>query len=552
MTKQSPEIIEVNSQQVDELLDRAATKLDHEDAELMRRIVESYSYIADLVGDKNTTIARLRKLMFGSQSEKSKDILDDEISGKAEIDLPGDDSSEGSTRIAESESEDQEDQEVTPPGHGRHSSADYRGAEQIEVKHPTLAAGDSCPECQGTLYEKPPGVLVRFVGQAPVGATVYQLQKLRCHTCGKTFTAPAPPDVGEEKYDHTAASMIGLLKYGSGLPFNRLQRLQGNCEIPLAASTQWSIVQAAAFLMEPAYQELIRQAAQGDVLYNDDTTVKILELMGANGKNTAPDDPHDPSRTGLFTSGVVATREGVRIALFFSGRQHAGENLSDVLKHRATELQVPIQMCDGLSRNLPRELETILTNCLAHGRRKFVELIDRFPQECEHVIKAFKIIYYNDKTAREQEMSAEQRLAHHQAHSKTTMDDLHTWLQKQLDDKRVEPNSALGEAINYLLKRWEPLTLFLRQPGAPLDNNICERALKKAILHRKNSYFYKTRKGALVGDMYMSLIYTCELNGVSAFGYLNELQLNAVDVGQNPDAWMPWNYQENLTALNAA
>jgi len=551
MTKQSPEIIEVNSQQVDAMLGRAATKLDHEDAELMRRIVESYSYIADLVGDQNTPLARLRKLMFGSQSEKSKDILDDEISDKTEIDLPEDDSPEGSARISETDSEDQEDQ-VTPPGHGRHSAEDYRGAEQIEVKHPTLTAGDSCPDCQGTLYEKRPAVLVRFVGQAPLGATVYHLQKLRCHMCGKTFTAPAPRDVGDDKYDHTAASMIGLLKYGSGLPFNRLQRLQGNCEIPLAASTQWSIVQAAAFLMAPAYQELIRQAAQGDVLYNDDTTVKILELMGANGKNAAADDPHDPSRTGLFTSGVVATREGVRIALFFSGRQHAGENLSDVLKHRATELQAPMQMCDGLSRNLPRELETILTNCLAHGRRKFVELIDRFPQECEHVIKAFKIIYRNDKTAREEEMSGEQRLAHHQTHSKPTMDDLQAWLQRQMDDKRVEPNSALGEAINYLLKRWEPLTLFLRQAGAPLDNNICERALKKAILHRKNSYFYKTRNGALVGDMYMSLIYTCELNGVSAFDYLNNLQLNAVDTSKNPDAWMPWNYQENLTALNAA
>ena len=320
MTKQSPEIIEVNSQQVDEMLDRAATKLDHEDAELMRRIVESYSYIADLVGDKNTTIARLRKLMFGSQSEKSKDILDDENLDEAEIDLSEADSHEASAPNSEDDSEDQEDQ-ATRPGHGRYSAEDYRGAEQIEVKHPTLTAGDCCPDCQGTLYEKPPGVLVRFVGQAPVKVTVYHLQKLRCHTCGKTFTAPTPPDAGDKKYDHTAASMIGLLKYGSGLPFNRLQRLQGNCEIPLAASTQWSIVQAAAFLMQPAYQELIRQAAQGDVLYNDDTTVKILELMGANGKNRAPDDPHDPSRTGLFTSGVVATREAfaLRCSLAVAG-----------------------------------------------------------------------------------------------------------------------------------------------------------------------------------------------------------------------------------------
>jgi len=359
--------------------------------------------------------------------------------------------------------------------------------------------------------------------------------------------------MGEDKYDHAVASMIGLLKYGSGLPFNRLQRLQGSCEIPLAASTQWDIVHAAASLIAPAYEELIRQAAQGEVLHNDDTTVRILELMGQRAQNAPPaEDEHDPGRTGLFTSGVVATREGVRIALFFSGRRHAGENLSDVLQHRAEERDAPIQMCDGLARNLPGELDTILANCLAHGRRNFVELHDRFPEQCRHVIEAFKVIYHNDKVAREEQMSAAARLVWHQAHSRPTMDDLHVWLQRQFDDKLVEPNSALGEAITYLLKRWEPLTLFLRQAGAPLDNNVCERALKKAILHRKNSMFYKTRNGARVGDMSMSLIYTCELNGANAFEYLNQLQLNRADVTKSPDRWMPWNYRETIRGVSDA
>ena len=178
-----------------------------------------------------------------------------------------------------------------------------------------------------------------------------------------------------------------------------------------------------------------------------------------------------------------------------------------------------------------------------------MDLYDRFPDECRHVIEAFKVIYYNDKVAREEDLSAEDRLAYHQTHSKPTMDNLQVWLQRQLDEQRVEPNSALGEAINYLLKRWEPLTLFLRKAGAPLDNNICERALKKAILHRKNSMFYKTRNGARVGDIYMSLIYTCELNQANALDYLNQLQLNAPDVAQQPDRWMPWNYRDQLAAI---
>ena len=550
MTRKTPEIIEVTSQQFDEILERAASNtLRDEDTELMRSIFESYAGFFQIVGNKNTTIARLRKLMFGATSEKSKNVLGD---AEDASNPPASDTSDDTP--ADSDSDQGKDSSESPPGHGRHGADDYPGADQVEVKHPKHTAGDVCPDCgQGTLYEKSPGVLVRFIGQAPLHATVYRMQKLRCHLCGKLFTAPVPAGVGDEKYDHTAASMIGLLKYGSGLPFNRLQRLQGNCEIPLAASTQWDIVHGAAPLITPAYEELIRQAGQGDVIYNDDTTVKILELMGERAKKTPPpDDEHDPNRTGLFTSGVVATLGGIRIALFFSGRQHAGENLSDVLKHRVAELEAPIQMCDGLARNLPKELDTILANCLAHGRRNFVELYDRFPDECRHVIKAFKVIYHNDKVAHEEAMSAEARLAYHQAHSTQTMDDLQAWLQRQFDDKLVEPNSALGEAITYLLKRWGPFTLFLRKAGAPLDNNICERALKKAILHRKNSMFYKTRNGARVGDMYMSLIYTCELSGANAFDYLNQLQLNGEEVAQYPDRWMPWNYRESVSATSDA
>lgn len=552
MAQKAPEIVEVNSQQMQELLERASSNtLREQDTELIRQIFDSYAQVFQIVGDKNTTIARLRKLFFGASTEKADKLLGDQEQAKEPSTAEGD-LAEG--RDLSEPNDGQPTDDESPPGHGRYGADDYPGAQQVNVTHESLGVGDDCPDCQGgTLYEKTPSVFVRFVGQAPLQATVYRLQRLRCHLCGKIFTAASPDDMGESKYDHTVASMIGLLKYGSGLPFNRLQRLQGNCQIPLAASTQWGIVYAAALLMAAAYEELIRQAADGEVVYNDDTTVKILELMGARAeKSPPPDDPHDPDRTGLFTSGVIATRAGLRIAMFFSGRQHAGENLRDVLRQRAAVLDAPIHMCDGLSRNLPKELETILANCLAHGRRNFVELYDRFPDECRRVIEALKVIYHNDKVSREQSMSAEQRLAYHQAHSKVTMDNLKEWLGRQFDEKFVEPNSALGEAINYLLKRWDSLTLFLRKAGAPLDNNLCERALKKAILHRKNSLFYKTRNGARVGDIYMSLIYTCELNGVNALDYLNQLQWNASDVAEHPQHWMPWNYRERLETDSSA
>ena len=345
--------------------------------------------------------------------------------------------------------------------------------------------------------------------------------------------------------------MIALLKYGSGMPFNRLEGLQRNLGVPLPASTQWEIVCEKAEKIAPAYEELIHRAAQGEVLYNDDTTVKILELMGARAKaqvlaEEAEDDSAKPDRRGLFTSGVVSTSDGRRIALFFSGRKHAGENLKDVLAHRSQTLQMPIQMCDALSRNLPGELQTILAHCLAHGRRRFVEVADRFPEECRYVLESLATIYRNDAVTRERKLSPSARQHFHQVASGPVMEELRVWLARQFEERLVEPNSSLGTAISYMLKHWDRLTMFLRVPGAPLDNNVCERALKRAILHRKNALFYKTCRGAHVGDLFMSLIHTCQLWGASSFDYLTEIERHADALSANPDRWMPWNYRETL------
>lgn len=493
--------MEVDVPQLEELLRRAEQALDEKDATLIRRVFESYLYVSDLVEDKNTTIRRLRELFFGKRTEKTKSVVG-RNNEKSAAPAPTDsaDAAGSATSVADSPETAEADDPLT--GHGRNGADAYRGAERIDVPHPSLKAGDPCPTCQkGAVYDKAPGVFVRITGQAPLSATIYQLQKLRCHLCGQVFTAPVPAGVGGQKYDATAGSMIGLLKYGSGLPFNRLEGLQGYLEIPLPASTQWDIVQAVATTLTPAFAELIRQAAQGEVLHNDDTTVKILELMDKRGRpeivadgREAVDDSE--RRTGLFTSGVVALRDGKRVALFFSGRRHAGENLAEVLKNRAAESPPPIQMCDALSRNLPGELQTIVGHCLAHARRQFVEVYDRFPDECGYLLEALAVVYRNDASARERQLSAEARLQFHQEASQPTMLQLHDWLTRQLEEKRTEPNSALGGAIGYMLRHWEKLTLFLRQAGAPLDNNLCERALKKAILHRKNALFYKTRNGA--------------------------------------------------------
>ncbi len=162
------------------------------------------------------------------------------------------------------------------------------------------------------------------------------------------------------------------------------------------------------------------------------------------------------------------------------------------------------------------------------------------------MIEVLARVYTNDAHCRDQKMGALERLPYHQTHSGPEMQALQGWMNAQLDQRLAELNSALGQGLRYFLKHWDKLTLFLRKAGAPLDNNLCERALKRSILHRKNSMFYKTTKGAEVGDIYMSLIHTCELCKVNAFEYLQALQANVDKVKAGAAKWLPWNYRVQL------
>jgi transposase len=439
--------------------------------------------------------------------------------------------------------ESPEPEPPAPAGHGRNAASAFTGAEKVCVQHAQLKPGDPCPECrEGKVYrQKEPKTLIRIVGQAPVKATVFEMERLRCNACCQVFTAEEPPNVGTDKYDTTAVAMIALLKYGTGMPFNRMERLEGQLGMPLPATTQWELMAAAAKQIKRILGELIRQAAQGSVMHNDDTGMRVLKLA----RNT------DDERTGVFTSGIVSICGGWKIALYFTGWKHAGENLADVLKQRAAELKAPIQMCDALSRNSPKLIETLLANCLAHGRRQFTEVADNFPDECRYVLESLGAVYGFDAEAKDLGLTPEERLTFHQTHSAPVMEDLRQWMAAQFAEHKTEPNSGLGKAISYLLRHWTKLTLFLRQQGAPLDNNVVERALKKAILHRKNALFYKTMNGARVGDLFMSLIHTCELNKVNPFDYVTELLRHPAEVAVRPAEWMPWNYRRGATAVAA-
>ena len=521
--------------------------LSEEDVAQLRAALETLGWLQDELGRDRVQLQRLLRQLFGPKTEKAKDVLAalDEDGHNGEPPAAPDTDAEDAHR-----GQSGGDENADTKGHGRNGAHAYTGAQRNRVPHPTLRPGDPCPECpKGKVYLLEPKVLIRITGQPPLSATATELETLRCNLCGEIFRAPPPDAVAEEKYDARASAMIGLLRYGTGLPAHRLDRLQGTLGIPLPATTQWEIAEKAAGRLEPVYEELIRQAAQGQILHNDDTSMRVLSLMKENARLEAQmRRGGKKERTGIFTSAIVSIIEERRIALFITGRRHAGENLAEVLTRRAAELERPLQMCDASPMNPPKELATILSNCLTHARRNFVNVLKSFPAECRHVIETLGKVYHNDAITRREGMTPVQRLHFHQSHSAPILEELHGWMTIQIEEQRIEPNSNLGAAIVYMTKRWDRFTLFLHQPAAPLDNSICERALKKTVLHRKGSLFYKTLKGARVGDVFMSLIYTAELVGANPFDYLTTLLEHATDSARCPEAWMPWNYRASLAA----
>jgi hypothetical protein len=318
--------------------------------------------------------------------------------------------------------------------------------------------------------------------------------------------------------------------------------------VPLPTSTQWDILKVYQPGLKIIFEYLVKEAAQGNLMHCDDTNMRVLELL----KKILTEKADNPKvRTGIFTTNIISRLDNFDIILYWTGRRHAGENMEKVLSLRDKSLTEILQMCDGLEHNSPADISVILCNCLTHGRRKFADIIFDFPDEVQRVLNDIKQIYINDDITKQQGMTPEQRLLYHQEHSKPILDDLKSWFEKLKKEKLVEPNSGLGKAIEYMLKRWEPLTRFLQIPGAPIDNNISERALKMAILHRKNSLYYRTEKGAQFGDYIMSLGNTCLLNNINPYEYLLAIFKHIDYAASEPHLWMPWNYQQRLNEIES-
>ena len=507
-----PKQIKLSPEEIEMLVNNIKDcNLSDEIKSFVTGLIHSNGWLTQQLQEGKLTIAKLRRLFacISEPNNKHKDRKDKANNGE-----------KGSAK-----------------GHGRNHSDEYIGAEVFESKHAELKIGDDCPEegCSGTLYEVKPGVVINIEGKPIASAKKYLIEKLRCSLCGELFVAPTPSDANtEQKYSESFAAMLMINKYFMAVPLYRQSNLQDMLGVPMSASTQWDIISSYEPLLKVVYYQLVKDAAQGQGFHLDDTSAKILEVIKereAAGKKSSK----------CFTTGLISVHDDHRVAIFITDENSAGKTFAPIFALRDKSLDEPYIMMDALTANIPKEIAEglyTLCYCLVHARRNFYDLGDGYDDLVDFVIDSISQIYDFEKQTKK--MSSEDRLAHHKKHSQPIMIKLKKHLENYKKD--FEPNSSAGKAIDYMLKRWTELSQFLRYGHTPLDNNEVERALKIPIRNRKNSMFYKTRKGAEIAGFIQSLIYSAAQNNVNPYDYLTSVFTHKDKVEQNPSNWLPWNY----------
>jgi transposase len=545
-----PEDVQLSREEGEALIERIERNtLSAADRQLLVKVLTFYFWLLFALREAKLSLKRIKALVFGEKPKPPKPPSSDGTPSGGSAG-GGETQTNASPGVHSATSTSSPDK-PPPPGHGRHGAEVYRAAQIVACRHEELAVGERCPACgRGRLYQLPPGVEMRLDGNALLSALRYELEKLRCSACGQIFTASVPVAAGTEKYTPRARAVLALARYYLGLPWYRLEGFQALVGVPVADATQWDQTEIVGDCSHPIFKCLENLAAQGEVIFQDDTPGRILALIAENQQARARAQTQGKTktdeRTGMQTTALIVQVGDRRIYLYYTGRRHAGENLEALLTKREPGRGKPLVMSDTLSRNNAEEAGLIRCHCLAHGRRQFSDLADDFPAESAVVVNALKLIYDHDDAARDQGLSAQERLAYHQEYSAPVFTTLKTWLEQQTAECFVEPNSSLGKAIAYLLGHWETLTQVVKELGAPLDNNTAERALKLAIRQRKNSLFYATEHSAYIASILTSVIATCVQAGVNALDYLVAVQEHRQEVFANPSVWLPWNYQGAL------
>jgi transposase len=538
MNKQ--QTIDIDEAALDALIDRLEEARDYDltlsssDCQLIIDALLTLANLHERLADNDITLKKLRKLLgIVKSSEKLKGLTD-----------PKKNKSNAKKSIKKSSSKP-----------NKPKAAPVK-PEVIKHDIEDLKKGNTCPEClKGKLYKYEPASFIRIRGQSPFQPEMHIMERLRCNACGQFFTADLPESVtkdgdSSQKYGHSARSLMAINKFHTGVPYYRQGSVQDLLGVSLTASTIFDQVEQVANAAHPVFNALIKQAANAQQYYIDDTSKRILDQKPIYKK--ARNSDKMVKRTGVYASGLIAIdKQGRMMTLFQTNIGHAGEFIDEILAHRADTEDPPLIMSDALSRNKPTAIKDFIYSlCNAHGRREFVSVIDHFPDEVTHILEMYQKIWALDQRIKREKLSDEKRLDLHKSYSMPIMQQLYDDFEQCLSEELVEQNSGLGKAMKYFIKHFEGLTQFCKVKGAPIDNNIIEQALKWVVRDRKNAMFHKTISGAAIADVITSIIATAANACINVFEYLNALQQYAIEVKAHPEKFMPWNYEETVLSLS--
>lgn len=413
------------------------------------------------------------------------------------------------------EGESERSRDAAPPrapktGHGPTQQLDLP---RQDVDHHFDRLPD-CSACGGTMevwegqYESSEEVTVV---ETSYRILVHLRQKYRCRCNGNVLTAPGPTKlIPGGRYSVDFAVHSAIAKFCDHLPLERQVRQMARQGVTITSQTLWDQHAALAKHLEPTWKALCREALLQQVLHVDETGWRMMGLSH--------------SKWTLF--GLTSPR----LAAYHLVPSKSAATARKILKGFRGTLVV-----DGFSvYPIVAELEKNIriAHCWVHADRKFKEAQDPAPAIAEIrslIAKLYKIEREVEGVFPGDEVAQEKRRQLRQEMSAPLIRQIQEWAFAQGGLRR----SPFGKAVRYMLKHWNGLTLFLKDPQIPLDNNAAERILRGPVVGRKNFYGNRSKRGAKVAAILYSLIETAKLNGIEPASYLRKAATTAIE---NPGA----------------
>jgi hypothetical protein len=523
-------LTEISNEELEAFLARLKPQVAENEYKIAESLVHTLQELGDAHQQSRTRVRALLKQIYGEfSSEKMEQKPETEAerpSGESRNSVPP--------------------KKQKPREGGLRAADDFHGAKREQILFGPDQKPNLCPNCQGKIHKTESRQLIRYYAAPPVNATIYSVERLRCRHCETIVEAEIPKEVGTEKYDSTVIAWLGHSRYRMGVPMYRLALSQELLGVPLPVQTQYMHLKNGAELLRGIFEQMELEAASSSVFISDDTPNTILKML-------LREDENGKIRTGVYTSAIHAILENnISIQLYFTGNRHQGENMGELLRQRTAHTKKPLHMTDGSSHGKPKLLNTAdslekaeylfvnAARCLVHARRRFFKIREDYKEACDYLLGLFGKIFGIEAELLRNRAGPEERVKRHSQDSGPLMEEILRYCQDNLAKKDVEPNSSLGKAMTYFIEDYEALSLFLHDPRSPLHTNSAERMIKDVARHRKNSLFFRTLQGAKVGDIWLSVIKTCEANKINPWEYLKDLfQKNTVETLM-PEHWLPW------------